>query len=120
MAGVGIRERSRDAEIRSIVALIKPQFEAGRQDVARGRGVIRAAEIHEQVLREVLDFARAEGLGTRGLLKSPLVGPKGNVEFLAWLDPAAPPADTERAHSSRPWGIAKSRMNEFGYTFAAP
>jgi len=78
-----------------IVALIKPQFEAGRQDVSRGRGVIRAAEIHAQVLRAVLDFAQAEGLGARGLLKSPLLGPKGNAEFLVWLDPAAQPADTD-------------------------
>ena len=78
----------------AILALIKPQFEAGKKDVARGRGVIRAAEIHEHVLREVLDFGQSEGLGTRGLLKSPLVGPKGNVEFLVWFDLAAQPADT--------------------------
>jgi 23S rRNA (cytidine1920-2'-O)/16S rRNA (cytidine1409-2'-O)-methyltransferase len=78
-----------------IVALIKPQFEAGRQDVARGRGVIRAAEIHAQVLRAVLEFAQAEGLGARGLLRSPLLGPKGNAEFLVWLDPAGQPPDTD-------------------------
>jgi len=77
----------------SVVALIKPQFEAGRKDVSRGRGVIRAADIHQQVLRDVLEFAQAEGLGVRGLLKSPLIGPKGNVEFLVWLDPGAQPAD---------------------------
>ena len=57
--------------------------------------LLRAAEIHEQVLRAVLDFAQAEGLGARGLMKSPLLGPKGNAEFLVWLDPAAQPPDTE-------------------------
>jgi 23S rRNA (cytidine1920-2'-O)/16S rRNA (cytidine1409-2'-O)-methyltransferase len=69
-----------------VVALIKPQFEAGRKDVARGEGVIRDPEIHRQVLLDVLAYARSEGWGLRGLIRSPLLGPKGNVEFLAWLD----------------------------------
>ncbi len=67
-----------------LVALIKPQFEAGRQDVARGDGVIRDAAVHRQVLLDVLRFADAQGLGVRGLIRSPLLGPKGNAEFLAW------------------------------------
>lgn len=67
------------------VVLIKPQFEAGRQDVARGDGVIRDAAIHRQVLLDTLAFAQSQGLGVRGLIRSPLLGPKGNVEFLAWL-----------------------------------
>jgi 23S rRNA (cytidine1920-2'-O)/16S rRNA (cytidine1409-2'-O)-methyltransferase len=69
-----------------IIALIKPQFEAGRKDVSRGDGVIRDPEIHKQVLLDVLSFAQAEGFHVRGLIKSPLLGPKGNAEFLAWLD----------------------------------
>jgi len=68
-----------------VIALIKPQFEAGRKDVARGDGVIRDPEIHKQVLLDVLSFAQYEGFRLRGLIKSPLLGPKGNVEFLAWL-----------------------------------
>ena len=68
-----------------IVALIKPQFEAGKKDVARGDGVIRDPEIHRQVLLDVLGFAETEGLQIRGLMKSPLLGPKGNAEFLVWL-----------------------------------
>ncbi len=68
-----------------LVALIKPQFEAGRQDVARGDGVIRDAAIHRQVLLGVLEFADGQGLGARGLIRSPLLGPKGNTEFLAWF-----------------------------------
>jgi 23S rRNA (cytidine1920-2'-O)/16S rRNA (cytidine1409-2'-O)-methyltransferase len=70
-----------------IVALIKPQFEAGRKDVSRGDGVIRDPEIHRQVLLNVLTFAQNEGFGLRGLIKSPLLGPKGNAEFLVWLQP---------------------------------
>ncbi|MFZ5880663.1 MAG: TlyA family RNA methyltransferase [Chloroflexota bacterium] len=70
-----------------VIALIKPQFEAGRKDVSRGDGVIRDPEIHRQVLLDVLTFAQNEGFGLRGLIKSPLLGPKGNTEFLVWLQP---------------------------------
>lgn len=69
-----------------IVALIKPQFEAGRRDVSKGDGVIRNPEIHKQVLMDVLSFAKNEGFGLKGLVKSSLLGPKGNVEFLVWMD----------------------------------
>jgi len=73
----------------NVIALIKPQFEAGRKDVSRGDGVIRDPEIHKQVLLDVLGFAQREGFSIRGLIKSPLLGPKGNAEFLVWLDPAS-------------------------------
>src|SRR5271157_4371285 len=68
-----------------IIALIKPQFEAGKKDVARGDGVIRDPQIHQQVLLDVLTFAQGGGFDVRGLIKSPLLGPKGNAEFLVWL-----------------------------------
>ena len=69
-----------------MLALIKPQFEAGRQQVGRGKGVIREPAIHRQVLLEVLGYALQQGYGVRGLIRSPLTGPKGNVEFLTWLE----------------------------------
>ncbi len=78
-----------------VVALIKPQFEAGKKDVARGDGVIRDPEIHRQVLLDVLSFAQGAGFGLRGLIKSPLLGPKGNTEFLLWSD-----FDTAGGHSA--------------------
>ena len=68
-----------------IIALIKPQFEAGRKETARNKGVIRDGEVHRAVLTDVLGFARTLGLGVRGLVRSPVLGPKGNVEFLVWL-----------------------------------
>jgi 23S rRNA (cytidine1920-2'-O)/16S rRNA (cytidine1409-2'-O)-methyltransferase len=77
-----------------LVALIKPQFEAGRKDVSRGDGVIRDPEIHRQVLQEILAFAQGEGFGVRGLIRSPIQGPKGNVEFLAWLGYGIPLVET--------------------------
>jgi 23S rRNA (cytidine1920-2'-O)/16S rRNA (cytidine1409-2'-O)-methyltransferase len=78
-------ERKRKEE-RTILALIKPQFEAGKKDVARGDGVIRDPEIHRLVLMDVLAYAKQEGFGLLGLIRSPLLGPKGNTEFLVWLD----------------------------------
>jgi len=69
-----------------LITLIKPQFEAGRKESAKHKGVIRDPEIHARILHDVLQFALDHGYGLRGLAKSPLLGPKGNVEFLAWLD----------------------------------
>ncbi len=66
-----------------IVALIKPQFEAGREAVGRG-GVVRDAGIHRRVLEDVVGALGPMGLAPRGLIRSPLLGPKGNVEFLLW------------------------------------
>ncbi|HSK67291.1 MAG TPA: TlyA family RNA methyltransferase [Anaerolineales bacterium] len=70
---------------RGVVALIKPQFEAGKKDVSRGDGVIRDPQIHRQVLIDVLSYAQQEGFTVQDLIKSPLLGPKGNAEFLVWL-----------------------------------
>lgn len=72
--------------IGEVIALIKPQFEAGRAETARGSGVIRDPEVHQAVLRQVLEFSRASGFGIAGLIKSPLTGPKGNIEFLVHLE----------------------------------
>lgn len=68
-----------------VIALIKPQFEAGRKVVSKGKGVVRDPEVHKQVLEDVLGFAQKEGYGVSGLVRSPLMGPKGNTEFLAQL-----------------------------------
>jgi len=72
-----------------VVVLIKPQFEAGRKEVARGKGVIRDPEIHRKVLVDTLEFAVEEGYSIKGLTRSPIIGPKGNVEFLGWLQAGA-------------------------------
>ncbi|MFT4040935.1 MAG: TlyA family RNA methyltransferase, partial [Thermomicrobiales bacterium] len=69
-----------------IVALVKPQFEAGRADVGKG-GVVRDPAVHERVLREVIAAADALGLGLHGATASPLRGPAGNREFLIHLRP---------------------------------
>lgn len=66
------------------VPLIKPQFEAGRDEVGKG-GVVRDPEIHRQVLARVVHSAAENGLTTLGMVASPLRGPAGNVEFLVRL-----------------------------------
>jgi len=68
-----------------VLALVKPQFEAGREQASKGKGVIKDPKVHRTVLKEILGFAEAQGLSVLGLERSPLKGPKGNVEFLAYL-----------------------------------
>lgn len=67
------------------VVLVKPQFEAGRKEAARGKGVIKDPTIHRRVLKEMLMFSLAEDFEVLQLAVSPITGPKGNVEFLLYL-----------------------------------
>jgi 23S rRNA (cytidine1920-2'-O)/16S rRNA (cytidine1409-2'-O)-methyltransferase len=70
-----------------IVALVKPQFEAGKAEADRGAGVITDPAIHQRVLRELEDFARVHaGWNWRGHVESPLLGPAGNKEFLVLIE----------------------------------
>lgn len=75
-----------------IVALIKPQFEAGREKVGK-KGVVRDINVHFDVIKTVLDFARSIDLHVGGLSFSPIKGPEGNIEYLAYLK-KSPCSDT--------------------------
>ena len=66
------------------IALVKPQFEAGRKQVGKG-GVVRDADVHTRVVEEVLETARELGFTETAVVPSPLLGPAGNREFLAYL-----------------------------------
>jgi 23S rRNA (cytidine1920-2'-O)/16S rRNA (cytidine1409-2'-O)-methyltransferase len=80
-----------------IVALIKPQFEAGRDRVGKG-GVVKDPAVHQMVLEELLGWAADHDLGIAGLLRSPITGPAGNVEFLAhWFPGMRDAVDRESA-----------------------
>ena len=71
----------------SIIALIKPQFEAGKAEVNKGAGVIKDPEIHGRVIHELQAFvSETDGLRWRSETDSPITGPKGNKEFLAWIE----------------------------------
>jgi len=70
-----------------ILALIKPQFEAGKAEADRGAGVIRDPAVHARVLDELRQFVVAElGAGWRGVVESPILGPAGNREFLVLIE----------------------------------
>ncbi len=77
-----------------ILALVKPQFEAGRAD-ARG-GVVRDPDVHRRVLREVAARAAGLGIGMRGVIASPIQGPEGNREFMAYLGAGPSCAELDR------------------------
>jgi 23S rRNA (cytidine1920-2'-O)/16S rRNA (cytidine1409-2'-O)-methyltransferase len=79
-----------------LAALIKPQFEAGRDEVGKG-GVVRDAAVHNRVCEDVRDWLEGIGWAVAGIATSPITGPEGNVEFLigavkaaAKPDPSAP------------------------------
>lgn len=76
-----------------VVALIKPQFEAGRELVGK-KGVVRDPGVHAQVVETVLGFAQEAGFGVCGLTFSPVKGPSGNIEYLACLKAGADAALT--------------------------
>ncbi len=76
---LGLLEPGYDA-----VVLVKPQFEAGKDEVPRG-GVVRDTDLHRRVLRQVIDAALGWGLTTVGVVDSRLPGPKGNREFFVHL-----------------------------------
>ena len=74
-----------------IVALIKPQFEAGREEVGK-KGVVRDPKVHLEVLESFLDFVPGAGFTVMGLDYSPIKGPEGNIEYLGYLRKGAHPA----------------------------
>ena len=65
-----------------LVALIKPQFEVGKAEVSRGKGVITDPALHKAVCDDIAHWLEAQGWDVRGITESPITGPKGNVEFL--------------------------------------
>lgn len=87
-----------------LVVMVKPQFEVGRERVGAG-GVVRENELRADAVRSVAGAAVELGLGTRGVVASPLPGPAGNVEYFLWLAAGAPPlaeVDLERAVAEGP------------------
>jgi 23S rRNA (cytidine1920-2'-O)/16S rRNA (cytidine1409-2'-O)-methyltransferase len=76
-----------------LVVLVKPQFEAGRREASRGRGVIRDPQVWRAVLRAVISAFEAAGRAMMGLMVSPLRGADGNVEFFAHLHAGPLPGD---------------------------
>ncbi|MHB8171987.1 MAG: TlyA family RNA methyltransferase [Thermincolia bacterium] len=72
-----------------VVALVKPQFEAGREKVGK-KGVVRDPQVHQEVLARVVVAAEETGFGVIDLSFSPIKGPEGNIEYLLLLDKSRP------------------------------
>jgi len=83
---------------REFVALIKPQFEAAKEDVGE-KGVVRERRVHESVLKDILDFIPSTGWHVAGLDFSPVRGPEGNIEFLLYLIPREDAGENDCAPS---------------------
>ena len=88
------------------ICLIKPQFEAGREEVGK-KGVVRDPAVHEEVVRGILDFAPSIGFSVMGLDFSPIRGPEGNIEYICWLkngkydaEPVDPAAVVKASHEA--------------------
>lgn len=71
-------------EFHEMICLIKPQFEAGKEKVEKG-GVVRNKKTHEEVIENVINFAKDLGYSIKGLTYSSIKGPSGNIEYLVWL-----------------------------------
>ena len=91
-----------------IVALIKPQFEAGRERVGKG-GVVRDPAVHRAVLYHILGWGVSAGLAVHGAVPSPIRGPAGNVEFLAHLGPRPPGRPLDEVVEECLAGVAQIR-----------
>jgi 23S rRNA (cytidine1920-2'-O)/16S rRNA (cytidine1409-2'-O)-methyltransferase len=67
-----------------VITLVKPQFEAGREEVGKG-GVVRDPQVHARVLESLVAYAESNGWTVHDLTASPITGPAGNREFFLWL-----------------------------------
>lgn len=76
-----------------MICLVKPQFEAGREKVGK-KGVVRDPVVHREVLEHFIEDSRESGFGLMGLDFSPIRGPEGNIEYLAWLRKGAESMET--------------------------
>ena len=75
----------------AIVCLIKPQFEAGRDEIGK-KGVVRDKKVHEAVIRDILSFMPTIGFSVTGIDYSPITGPEGNIEFLLYMHNSSAPS----------------------------
>ncbi len=85
-----------------VTALIKPQFEAGREKVGK-KGVVRDPKVHIDVIKSVVSFARELGFKTSGLDFSPVKGPEGNIEYLLYLQKEENGSESSDEESCQQW-----------------
>ena len=88
------------AEHGQAMCLIKPQFEAGRENVGKN-GVVRDKAVHEEVIEKIRSFALENGFSVLGLTLSPVKGPEGNIEYLIYLERSEAPSQGEQVPSAQ-------------------
>jgi 23S rRNA (cytidine1920-2'-O)/16S rRNA (cytidine1409-2'-O)-methyltransferase len=91
-----------------VVTLIKPQFEAGPKQVGKG-GIVKETAVHQQVLHEVIDWAQQNGFALVDLMRSPVKGADGNIEFLAWLNVGERPLISQTASEEKIQQVTKTQ-----------
>ena len=84
LCAIGAKLDEAAADGADLIVLVKPQFEAGKGNVGHG-GVVRDDEVRERAVRKVIECLGEAGLGARGIIRSPIEGRDGNVEYLLWL-----------------------------------
>lgn len=103
------------SETGSLIFLIKPQFEAGREQVKKS-GVIRDAKVHIQVLESILPFAEQLGFDISYVTYSPIKGPKGNIEFLAYASKSINQSEAFQEIASENENLTSSTEKNHGQT----
>lgn len=101
-----------------IAALIKPQFEAGREKVGKS-GVVRDAKVHQEVIESILNYATELGFSIKGLTFSPITGGEGNIEFLAHLGLDPETGNLDRPYPEEVREMARRITQEAAGTFHA-
>lgn len=94
-----------------VVALVKPQFEAGREQVGK-KGIVRDSKVHEQVLKTIIDFSLSHGFDVKELSFSPITGGNGNIEFLLHLYWSGKRETGENILSFEPLHVVKEAHSE--------
>lgn len=94
-----------------VVALVKPQFEAGREQVGK-KGIVRDPKVHEQVLKKIIDFSLSQGFDVKELSFSPITGGDGNIEFLLHLNWSGKKETGENFLSFEPINAVKEAHSE--------
>lgn len=96
----------------SLIALLKPQFEAGRELVGK-KGVVKDPLVHQQVIEEIMTYSQTLKLTVKGLTYSPIRGPEGNIEFLIWLEKSYPSAEEQNADVRDVRDLVRKAHQEF-------
>ncbi|MEG0157399.1 MAG: TlyA family RNA methyltransferase [Anaerovoracaceae bacterium] len=98
------------AQTGSIVALVKPQFEAGREQIGK-KGIVRDPAVHKEVIQKVMGYAKQAGLAAAGLTYSPVTGAKGNIEYLLYLTKNSATIDSQ-SQIEQVVSCAHQKLNE--------